>query len=310
MNHRMRGIAGVILLGSLLAGLPLVRVAALEDPLSQHPSSPLTLSPYWSSRVLRWEPLILQAADLRKLDPDLLASLIWWESRGDPAAIGPGGSVGLMQIMPKEAGFSWRPSRDELLVPSTNVYWGSRTLSIIIKQGGGDVAGALAAYNGGWEKAGNPGPRAFAAKILRDYAHAVALRESLDGHWVAYFAISDNGIRGPIWVADASREDVYLYGDTNATPSGAPLIPLIAPLAVVAESETESGAPLIVGVWVHHTGTGQWIAGDSQVPVAGNTAAPDREVESERPGALSRAVMAGSARPTPHLPASEPLPAS
>jgi hypothetical protein len=305
--NRTRGMAGAVLLGAVLlggivVGFPLVQVEALEIPHSELPSSPSALSPYWQPRIARWQPLILQEAAQRQLDPDLVAALIWRESRGDPRAIGPAGATGLMQIMPREAGFSWRPSRDELLDPSTNVFWGTRTLSIIIRQAKGDVASALAAYNGGWAKVDDRGPRAFAASILRDYAHAVAHRQNLDGHWIAYIGILDDGIRGPIWVVDSAGGDLSLHGDVNATPEGGQLIPLIAPVAVVAECQPHAdGTALTVGMWVYQVDTGEWLVTNAP----GDVASSDAGAVLERPPAVSPAMMAGSARPTETAP-SEP----
>ena len=165
--------------------------------------STFTLSSYWHKKIQRWDSLIIQAADNRQLDPDFLASLVWMESRGDPYAVGPVGAVGLMQVMPKEAGFTWRPSRDVLVDPSINLSWGSRTLATVISQGRGDVFNALAAYNGGWDQIMYRGPTIFATSILRDYANAVALRYNIKGQWIAFFARKDIGIQGPIWIADS-----------------------------------------------------------------------------------------------------------
>jgi hypothetical protein len=294
----VRRIAGVILLASLLVGLPFVQAAAQEAPRSQFTSTHTALSSIWDTRISRWAGLILQEAARRKLDPDLLAALIWRESRGDPSAIGPGGSVGLMQIMPKEAGFSWRPSRNELLVPSTNVGWGTATLAQIIMQARGDVSSALAAYNGGWEKANDPRPRAFAGTILRDYARAVAHRQGIEGHWVAFFAIVDEDVRGPIWVADSARDDLYFYGDANVTPAGARMIPLSAPVAILAECTSEpSGTPLTAGLWIYRVDAGEWVSGDTAMVLAPAGASPGRGVEPQRPRVVSPALMAGSVRP-------------
>ncbi|MCD6285279.1 MAG: transglycosylase SLT domain-containing protein, partial [Anaerolineae bacterium] len=187
-------------------------VAASVDSVgggSLRPSSS-DLSRYWSPRVQQWESLIVQEAERRQLDSDLLASLVWMESRGDAVAVGPVGAVGLMQVMPREAGFAWRPTHDELLDPETNLFWGTRTLATVVKQGEGDIFNALAAYNGGWAQIMYRGPKRFATTILQDYAHAVAARHGLDDDgWVAFFAVDQGLIAGPIWVADADRGDVY-----------------------------------------------------------------------------------------------------
>ena len=97
--------------------------------------------------------------------PEQILHAVWIESRGDPEAVGPAGAVGLMQVMPKERGFSWRPTQEALMDPGTNLFWGTRTLATVIRQGKGDVFSALAAYNGGWEKTTSRGPMKFAATI-------------------------------------------------------------------------------------------------------------------------------------------------
>ncbi len=112
------------------------------DAQSEVPPAPATvLSPYWPWAVARWEPIILEEANRRGLDPDFVAAVIWTESLGRPHTRSPAGAVGLMGIMPREAGFSWRPSAEELEDPATNVSWGTRTLSIVIQQRAGISTG-------------------------------------------------------------------------------------------------------------------------------------------------------------------------
>lgn len=197
-----------------------------------------------------------------------------------------------MQVMPREAGFAWRPTHDELLDPATNLFWGTRTLATVVKQGEGDVFNALAAYNGGWEQIMYRGPKRFATTILRDYAHAVAARHGLDeGGWVAFFAVDQGEIAGPIWVADAVRGDVYAFGDVNLTPEGAPLIPDTAPTALVATCGDE-GAPCAVGMWLYHKVTDRWIA-----PAESVTAPPPPPPQGLT-NSFPRLIMAGSVRPS------------
>ena len=238
-----------------LAAVPVKSVSA------EAPSSAPALSTYWSPRVRQWEGLIIQEAERRGLDPDFLASLLWMESRGDAQAIGPVGSVGLMQVMPKEAGFSWRPTRAELLNPATNLFWGTRTLSTVIHQGNGDVFNAIAAYNGGWEQIMYRAPKYFATTILRDYVNAVVLRHGLrgQGEWRAIFAVVTSEIGGPIRVADSTREDVYLFGDVNWVPEGYPLIPEgTPPTAIVARCTDANGDPYYVGLWFYLARQERW----------------------------------------------------
>jgi len=278
------------------------QLVASSDLSSESP----VLSSFWSPSIKRWEPLIVQEANRRSLDPDLVAALMWRESRGDPSAIGPNGSVGLLQIMPKEAGFTWRPSKEILLDPSTNLFWGTRTLSIVIQQGDGDVFHALAAYNGGWDQVIYRRPRLFAMTVLRDYAHAVAARCGTNGRWLAFFAVKSSYIQGPIWVADSDRSDVYFYGQTNALPDGTALIADIAPTSVVARFTSEvNGTPHNVGIWLYNADRNVWdpCASSRQVTAA----LPPTAVPTATPGLADQ--------PTPHstptsVPQTTPTPTS
>lgn len=145
------------------------------------------LSPYWRPVVSRWENVVVRYAERRGLDPDLVASVIWKESRGDSAAIGPTGAIGLMCVKP----FPWRPSAEELRNPWTNVAAGTTTLAQVIRDGNGDVYYALAAYNGGWDQIHLRVTRRYATDVLDNYVRAVAVEHGLsaDGDWVAILSV-------------------------------------------------------------------------------------------------------------------------
>ncbi len=185
-----RGIGSLVLLG-LFVFLPWPAFADPTPPPA--PARESLLSPYWHPAVARWEPIILEEARRRGIDPDFIAAVIWTESLGRPSLHSPAGAVGLMGVMPKEAGFSWRPTARELEDPALNVFWGTRTLSIVIRQARGDLFLALAAYNGGWEQIQFSGPRRYAEDTLLHYARAVAVRMGLpaEGPWVATLAAVD-----------------------------------------------------------------------------------------------------------------------
>ncbi len=261
------------------------------------------LSSYWHFKVQRWGDLIVREAERRALDPDFLAALVWMESRGDPRAVGPVGAVGLMQVMSKEAGFSWRPSQEALMDPGTNLFWGTRTLATVIRQGDGDIFNALAAYNGGWEQTMYRGPKLLATTILRDYAKAVAVREGIEDKWTAFFAVQENGLRGPIWVVDSDRADVSFYGDANTTPEGGPLIPGVPPTSVVARcDDAESETHFTVAIWMHRDDVGQWMTGADESAPAAATTSDDGGPAFAQPRVESPAIMAGSARPNAPAP--------
>ena len=213
------------------------------------------LSPYWHPAVARWEPIILEEAQRRGMDPDFIAAVIWTESLGRPYLHSPAGAVGLMGVMPKEAGFSWRPTARELEDPALNVFWGTRTLSIIIRQARGDIYLALAAYNGGWEQIQLSGPRRYAEETLLHYARAVAVRMGLpaEGPWVATLAAVDPRARtgltvlGPQYpLARYSARPVVLRL-TDAGAEGRPTALVFAP-------RNEGDMDGTVGLWLWWNG--------------------------------------------------------
>ena len=216
----------LILAAALLAAITVL--ACPYPALAQSGSSPdvSALSPYWSPAVTRWEDIILQHAPKRGLDPDLVAAVIWKESLGRPRDRGPAGAVGLMMLMP----FPWRPSADELENPWTNVFWGTRTLAQIVRDGNGDLYHALAAYNGSWKRIHLPVTRRYAASVMDHYARAVAVRHGLpaDGEWIAIFAVE--GTPGPntITVLGPHRplarytERAWIQADIPTAPAGFP----------------------------------------------------------------------------------------
>jgi len=227
---------------------------------------PSALSDIWNWRVRRWEEVIVPVAIDRGLDPDFVTALVWMESRGDSRAVGPVGAVGLMQVMPREMGYRWRPSRDTLMDPATNLAWGTRTLAIIIRQSRGDIFNALAAYNGGWAQIMYRGPKIFATTILRDYASAVAARYPSSRRWMVLYGVVDSqGVRGPIWIADRDRSDVYLYGTVNRVPDGSPLIPDVRPASILAVSyDEDTNAPFLIGAWLFDKAARRWMESESE----------------------------------------------
>jgi hypothetical protein len=170
----------------------LVTVMIFVTPIPSYARSALTseegvVSPYWHLQVRRWNSIIVKYAQSRNLDPDLVAAVIWKESLGDSTARGPTGAVGLMGLKP----FPWRPNPEQLENPWTNLFWGARALAHTIRDGEGDIYYALAAYNGGWEKAHQPNTRRYAADVLGHYVRAVAVRNGLpaDSGWTAVMVV-------------------------------------------------------------------------------------------------------------------------
>jgi soluble lytic murein transglycosylase len=115
---------------------------------------------------LRYETIIRAHARTYKLDPALLAAVVYAESRFDPGARSSAGAVGLMQLLPStgqaiadrtgNAGFVV----DDLLAPELNLRYGSWYLRNLLDRYEGELDTALAAYHAGptrvdgWRKRG------------------------------------------------------------------------------------------------------------------------------------------------------------
>jgi soluble lytic murein transglycosylase-like protein len=88
----------------------------------------------------------LQAAAAHyKVSPDLLAALVWQESRWHEGAVSAKGAVGLAQLMPSTARALAVDARD----PASNLDGGAHYLRSMLDLFDGDVERALAAYNAG-----------------------------------------------------------------------------------------------------------------------------------------------------------------
>ncbi len=94
---------------------------------------------------------IYDAAIAEGIDPDLGFRLVRVESRFDARARGPGGSLGLAQLMPSTARALDRSLRTDaqILEPSTNLRLGFGYLRRLIDRYEGDVRLGLLAYNRG-----------------------------------------------------------------------------------------------------------------------------------------------------------------
>lgn len=159
-------------------------IAALATPL-------LAKSP--SSTALTPRPLAVQAlpmtvpaylADIIRdasahygVDPNLIASVAFKESRFNPRAVSRIGAEGIMQLKPKTArALGVSDSFD----PKQNVFGGVKYLRKLLDQFGGDVDYALAAYNAGPVLVAQAGPHAtaeaieYVSTIKKYYAAALA----------------------------------------------------------------------------------------------------------------------------------------
>jgi soluble lytic murein transglycosylase len=98
--------------------------------------------------------VIRQQAAAKRLDPALIAAVIYAESKFEPRP-SSAGAQGLMQILPATAYFiahlsgGSRFTASDLSTPSVNVAYGSFYLRYLLDHYGGNEMLALAAYNGG-----------------------------------------------------------------------------------------------------------------------------------------------------------------
>jgi soluble lytic murein transglycosylase len=163
-------------LAFLLAGLALVGVVGFAVVRTE---------PDWYQRLrypLRYEQIVTAHARNYRLEPALLAAVIYSESKFDAEARSPAGAVGLMQLLPETAqAIAVRTGGAkfvvaDLLDPEINVRYGSWYLRNLLDKYE-DERLALAAYHAGqgnvdaWQEAGKdiqfPETRAYVDKVQR-----------------------------------------------------------------------------------------------------------------------------------------------
>jgi len=131
-----------------LLGLAILGVAAIVvTPLIKRAIRHFTLP-------LKYASIIRQQATEKRLDPALIAAVIYAETRFSPRT-SPTGAEGLMQIEPATAMFLAHRSGAtsftvaDLGTPQVNIAYGSYYLRYLLDEYGGNKLMALAAYNGG-----------------------------------------------------------------------------------------------------------------------------------------------------------------
>jgi soluble lytic murein transglycosylase len=106
------------------------------------------------SLPLKYASIIRQQATEKRLDPALIAAVIYAETRFSPRT-SPTGAEGLMQIEPATAMFLAHRSGAtsftvaDLGTPQVNIAYGSYYLRYLLDEYGGSTVLALAAYNSG-----------------------------------------------------------------------------------------------------------------------------------------------------------------
>jgi soluble lytic murein transglycosylase len=127
-------------------------------------------------RVHRFDELIVKTGRHYGVDPRLIASLIWTESRFKSNRVGKAGEIGLMQVMPTTAAEGAAAqktpplTRQELFDPETNIRAGTWYLARAIHRWSDrpdPLPFALAEYNAGrsnaqrWAAESGPSGRKF-----------------------------------------------------------------------------------------------------------------------------------------------------
>ena len=148
---------GVVGVGEMLKTLArLIRLAVILAVLSMLVS--IAIGTPWIQRKLNpihYVDLITVYSRRHSLDPFLVAAIMRVESRFQPDAVSSKGARGLMQLMPDTG--RWAAgylgingySDDLLYEPEVNIRIGAWYLRQLLNQFDGNLAVALAAYNGG-----------------------------------------------------------------------------------------------------------------------------------------------------------------
>ena len=134
----------------LLGGVAVVAliVTALVSPLANKAAQEIALP-------LRHEDIIRQQAHDKRLDPALLAAVIYQESRFRDGQRSDAGAQGLMQLMPQTARYIARLSggtafvEGDLATAQVNISYGAFYLRYLEDKYRGSPELALAAYNAG-----------------------------------------------------------------------------------------------------------------------------------------------------------------
>ena len=132
---------------------------------------PMAITPVDSTTVPpQFVAAVNYAASSANISPNLLASLVWQESRWNPRAVSPKGAMGLAQLMPGTARYLGVNPAD----PVANLVGGARYLRQLLDQFDGNVERALAAYNAGPGRVRSAGgipaiaeTQAYVASIVR-----------------------------------------------------------------------------------------------------------------------------------------------
>jgi soluble lytic murein transglycosylase len=139
MTRRLLGVFAAIAATVLFVGV----VASMLQQATRNLALPLS-----DTSIIR------QQAAEKRLDPALIAAVIYAETKFDPRP-SSAGAQGLMQLLPSTAYYLARLSggrtftASDLAEPNVNVAYGSYYLRYLLDHYGGNEMLAVAAYNGG-----------------------------------------------------------------------------------------------------------------------------------------------------------------
>lgn len=133
--------------------------------------------------------LLARAGASHDLDVDLLASVVYEESGGQPRAVSHAGAQGLMQLMP---GTAAKLGVTNAFAPSQNIRGGTAYLDSLLHRYHDNLALALAAYNAGpaavdrWHGIPPyPETQVYVARVIHEFNRRIRARRALPDTQVA-----------------------------------------------------------------------------------------------------------------------------
>lgn len=122
------------------------RIPLAEPVPSIKPLNEIEMTPKQKNAETIYRPIILQAANRYKIEPEIIKAIIMAESGFNPKAVSKVGARGLMQLMPRTARSL---GVEDSFKPSHNIDAGVRYFKQLLDQFDGNIELALAAYNAG-----------------------------------------------------------------------------------------------------------------------------------------------------------------
>lgn len=145
------------------------------------------LSPYWGPEIQTWSASIGALSELYGFHPDFIAAVIEQETASNGQSAIDGDSLVAFGIFDQATSMDQFSSGMDGLTSMARLRWGLSVLSFVVRESGGDLFTALAAYRGGWDHIGDPAARDFATRVLDSYARAMVARDGLSpdlaGRW-------------------------------------------------------------------------------------------------------------------------------